>query len=102
LVCPVANNLSSDSYYSNEVIHGLENLQSHIESFITVSRTCEAEVLELLTQYVNHLRSLRRRDLDDYDDQKCFMRDLWSILAQGDFSSGDHGKDILLDTIDKV
>ncbi len=98
----VANNISSDNYHSNEVIHGLENLQSHIETFIAVSRIRETEVLKLLTQYVNHLRSLRRRDLDDYDDQKGFMRDLWSILAQWDFSSGDHGKDILLDTIDKV
>jgi Ca2+/Na+ antiporter len=98
----IANNLSSENYYSNEIIHGLEALQSHIETFIAVSRVGEAELLKQLTQYVNHLSSLRRRDLDDYDDQKGFMRDLWSILAQWDFSTGDHNKDVLLDTIDKV
>ncbi|MES9900146.1 MAG: potassium channel family protein [Sedimenticola sp.] len=100
--CAIANNLSSDSYYSKEIVHGLENLQSQIEIFIASSRVGEAEVLKQLTQYVNHLSSMRRRDLDDYDDQKGFMRALWSVLAQWDFSSGDHNKDILLDTIDKI
>jgi len=98
----IANNLSSDSYYSNEIIYGLESLQHHIETFIVVTRVGETEVLKQLTQYVNHLRSMRRRDLDDYDGQKGFMGDLWSILAQWDFSSGFHDTDILLDTIDKV
>jgi len=67
----------------------IENLQSHVETFIAVSRVGETEILKQLTQYVNHLRSMHRRNLDDYDDQKVFMRDLWSILAQWDFSSGD-------------
>ena len=98
----IANNLSSDSYYSNEIIHGLESLQNHIETFISVTRVGEPEVLKQLTRYVNHLRSMRRRELDNYDDQKGFMRDLWSILAQWDFSSGNHDKDILLDAIRQV
>ena len=45
---------------------------------------------------------MRKRNLDDYDDQKGLMRDLWSILAQWDLSSGDHNKDILLDVIEKI
>jgi hypothetical protein len=98
----IANNLSSDNYYSNEIVHGLEGLQNHIETFISVTRVGEPEVLKQLTRYVNHLRSMRRRELDEYDDQKGFMRDLWSILAQWDFSSGNHDKDILLDAIDKI
>ncbi|MBN4075432.1 MAG: hypothetical protein COA71_11890 [SAR86 cluster bacterium] len=98
----ITNNLSNNSYHSNELIHGLENLQHHIEVFIITARVDQAEVLKQLTRYVNHLRSLRRRDLDEYDDQKGFMRDIWTVLAQWDLSSGPHGKDILLDSIDKI
>jgi len=98
----IANNLSSENYYSNEIIHGLEAFQHHIETFISVSRISNPDTLKRLTRYVNHLRSLRKRDLDKYDDQKGFMRDLWSILAQWDFSAGDHKRDILLEAIDSV
>lgn len=98
----IANNLSSENYYSNEIIHGLEAFQHHIETFISVSRISNPDTLQRLTRYVNHLRSLRTRDLDEYDDQKGFMRDLWSILAQWDFSSGEHKKDILLEAIDSI
>ena len=98
----IANNLSSDSYYSNEIVHGLEGLQNHIETFISITRVGEPEVLKQLTRYVNHLRGMRRRELNHHDDQKGFMRDLWSILAQWDFSSGNHDKDILLDAINKI
>ena len=98
----ISNNLSSESYYSNEIIHGLEAFQHHIETFITISRISDPEVLKQLTRYVNHLRSLRKRDLDEYDDQKGFMRDLWSILAQWDFVSGDHKRDMLLEAIDSI
>jgi len=86
----VANNLSSESYYSNEILYGIETLQNHIETFITVSRLSNPETLKELTHYVNHLRYLRKRDLDDYDDQKGFMRGLWSVLAQWDHAVGDH------------
>jgi len=98
----IANNLTSDSYYSNEIINGIEALQHHIEIFVTVVRVSDAELLKQLTQYVDHLRNMRKRNLDDYDDQKGLMRDLWSILAQWDLSSGDHNKDILLDVIEKI
>ncbi len=98
----IANNLSSDNYYSKEIIHGLEGLQSHIETFISITRVRQPEALKQLTRYVNNLRGMRRCELDEYDDQKGFMRDLWQILAQWDFSSGIHDKDILLDAIDKI
>ena len=98
----IANNLSSDSYYSNEIIHGLESLQHHIETFVVVARVNETEVLKQLTEYINHLRSMRRRDLDEYDEQKGFMRDLWSIMDQGGGSSADHNINILLDAIDRL
>lgn len=98
----ITNNLSSKNYYSNEIIHGLEAFQHHIETFIAVSRISNPEILKQLTRYVNHLRGLRKRDLDEYDDQKGFMRDLWSVLAQWDFSSGDHQRDIFLEAIDNV
>lgn len=98
----IANNLSNESYYSNEIVHGLEAFQHHIETFLTVSRLSNPEVLKQLTRYVNHLRNLRKRDLDEYDDQKGFMRDLWSILAQWDHTSGDHKRDVLLEAIDSV
>ena len=98
----IANNLSSESYYSNEIVHGLEVFQHNIETFLTVSRISNPEVLKQLTRYVNHLRKLRKCDLDEYDDTKRFMRDLWSILAQWDFYSGDHKRDIFLEIIDSV
>ncbi|WP_417686820.1 potassium channel family protein [Pseudidiomarina gelatinasegens] len=98
----IANNISSESYYSNEIVHGLEAFQHHIETFLTVSRISNSQVLKQLTRYVNHLRNLRRRNLDEHDDQKGFMRDLWSILAQWDYSSGYHKKDILLEAIDSA
>lgn len=98
----IANNLSNESYYSNEIVHGLEVFQHHIETFLTVSRISNPEVLKQLTRYVNHLRNLRKRDLDEHDDQKGFMTDLWSILAQWDFSSGVHKRDVFLEAIDSV
>lgn len=97
----IANNLSSTNYYSNEIIHGLESFQHHIETFITISRISKPDVLKQLTYYVNHLRSLRKCDLDEYDDKKKFMRDLWSILSQWDFSL-DHKRDILLEAIENI
>lgn len=98
----IANNLSSDSYHLNDIAHGLESLQNHIEIFISVTRVGEPDVLKQLTRYINHLQRMRRRELGNYDDQKGFMRDLWSILAQWNFSSGNHDKDTLLDAIGKV
>lgn len=98
----IANNLSSKNYYSNEIIHGLEIFQHHIETFISVSRISNPDTLQQLTRYVNHLKNLRKRDLGQYDDQKRFMRDLWSILAQWDLSSGEHKRDMLLEAIDSI
>jgi len=98
----IASNLSSDSYYSNEVTSGLEALQHHIETFISVARISDPHVLMQLTDYINQLRWMRKRNLDEYDDQKVFMRNLWSILAQWDFMTGHHHRDILLEAINNT
>ena len=95
----VANNLSSDNYYTIELIRGLESLQHHIETFIVIAPITDSKILKKLTGFVNYLNRLRRLDMDNYDDQKSFSRDLWAITALWDFTTGEYGQDHFMEAI---
>lgn len=45
---------------------------------------------------------MRRLDMDNYDDQKSFLRDLWSIVALWDFGTGEYGRDYLIETVEEA
>lgn len=98
----VANNLSSENYYTNRILSGLEMLQHHIQTFITITPITDEKVLQRLTGYINLLARMRGLNIDDYDDQKTFCRDLWSIVALWDFSTGEYGHDYLIEAIDNA
>jgi Ca2+/Na+ antiporter len=98
----VANNLSKDDYYTRGIVKGLERLQNHIETFIAIVPISEPEVLRILTNYADCLDRMRCLDLDDYEGQKSFMSDLWSIVALWDFATGEFDRDYLLETIEKI
>ncbi|MCI5130646.1 MAG: two pore domain potassium channel family protein [Candidatus Electrothrix sp. EH2] len=98
----VANNLSLENHYTREIVRHLETLQNHIETFIAIVPIADTAILQSLTGYTNFLDRLRRLDLDNYDDQKTFMRDLWSIVALWDFITGEYDRDYLLEAIEKI
>jgi len=98
----VANNLSKEDYHTRQIVKGLERLQNHIETFIATVPIADPEVLRVLTSYADYLNRMRNLDLDDYDVQKSFMSDLWSITALWDFATGEFDRDYLLETIDKI
>jgi hypothetical protein len=98
----VANNLSKDDYYTRQIVKGLERLQNHIEAFIATVPIVDSEILRVLTSYANFLNGMKNRDLDDYDSQKSFMSDLWSITALWDFATGEFDRDYLLEAIKKI
>jgi Ion channel len=98
----VANNLSEENYYTREMVKGLERLQHHIETFVATVPIGDSEALRILTNYANCLDRMRYLDLDDYDSQKSFLSNLWSIAALWDFASGEFDRDYLLEAIEKI
>lgn len=98
----VANNLSSENYYTSRILSGLEMLQHHIQTFITITPITDEKVLQRLTGYINLIARMRSISVDDYDDQKSFCRDLWSIVALWDASTGKYGHDYLIEAIDNA
>lgn len=98
----VVNNLSKEDYYTRQIVKRLERLQNHIETFIAIVPIADSEVLRILTGYADCLNGMRNLDLDDYEGQKSFMSDLWSITALWDLATGEFDRDYLLETIDKI
>ena len=63
----IANRLSSDDYYSLELVNYIESLHRAIDSFIAVAPISDSETLKVLTNYTVGLQRLKRLNIDDYD-----------------------------------
>ena len=98
----IANRLSSDDYYSLELVNYIESLHRAIDSFIAVAPISDSETIKVLTNYTVGLQRLKRLNIDDYDDQKGFLRELWGIIAQSSFATGFQKSDHFLDTVNSV
>lgn len=98
----VANRLSSEDFYTIQITRGLDDLRRHIEFFILSTQLTDSASLKILTGYINGLKRMVDLDIDEYDDQKSFLSDLWGIMAHASFATGYMDEDHFLAVVNSI
>lgn len=84
-----STNLSTeDPFYPNELNHEIELLQYQIDQFVVLGAISDSNLLQRLCNASSGLARLRRLDIDDYEQNKTFCRQLWGMMVLFDHVEG--------------
>jgi len=98
----VADSLLNNNFYIRELFGELELLERNIGRFIMQVSIEDEEVMNTLNRYSSKLYKMRQSNLEDSDELKSFMRELWELMTFWSLISGYSEKDPLLIAIEKI
>ncbi len=85
----IRNRLSNDNLDTKRLLYELDFLQRNIEVFVMTMPIDNINLVRVLNMNIRNLQSLKKFNLEDSDEKKLFMSELWIFLTLWNKTEGD-------------